>query len=240
MRLTDDQRARYEVDGFFVIERLADESTVKKLRAAYDDILTREEPAGGDRMLGGITRQVMMPSNAHPDFAANAVVDAAMEIASGVFGTPAHRFFDMLIYKPAGHPHETPWHQDMAYTGFPTAPVGIPIPLETIQFWVALDDVDQENGCMHFIPGVHVEPLLAHVVAAGEPDDPGRLLALSDPANQVPMDRIVVAPLSAGGATMHSQGTPHYTSPNRSTDRPRRAYIFNLASERELAAIFER
>lgn len=237
VRLTVEQQVRYEQDGFLVIDRLVDDAMLQTLRAAYDDVLERDVRATGDRMLGGITRQVMMPSAAHPDFDANGAVDAAMEIACGVFGTAAVRFFDMLIFKPPGHPHETPWHQDMAYAGMPAAPAGRAIPLETIQFWVALDDVDEENGCMHFVPGAHLEPLLEHVVAGGEPHDPGRLLALADPSEQIELDRVVAAPLAAGGATMHSYGTPHMTTPNRSTDRPRRAYIFNFATDSWLRSL---
>lgn len=232
MRLTDEQQSRYQRDGFLAIEELVDRETLETLRAAYDDVLAAD--SAGDRMLGGITRQVMMPSTAHPAFDANPAVVAATEIAEHVFGTRAFRFFDMLIYKPAGHPHETPWHQDMSYAEMPVAPAGQPIPLDTIQFWVALDDVDEENGCMHFVPGVHEDPLLEHLVASGDPNEPSRLLALVDPQNQVDLATVVPAPLRAGGATMHSYGTPHYTPPNRSVDRPRRAYIFNIASERGL------
>jgi hypothetical protein len=85
-------------------------------------------------------------------------------------------------------------------------PAGRRIPLETVQFWVAMDDV-------------------------------GRLLALVDAASQLDLDAVVPAPLRAGGATMHSYGTPHMSTPNRSADRPRRAYIFNLASERGLRSM---
>ena len=41
---------------------------------------------------------------------------------------------------------------------------------------------------------------------------------------------VVVAEIPAGAATMHSYGTPHYTGANRSRDRHRRAYIFNVAA----------
>ena len=96
-------------------------------------------------------------------------------------------------------------------------------------FWLALDDVDTDNGCMHFIPGKHLEPLLPHHVASGAPDDPSRLLAIDDPRSMLDLSSAIACPLTAGGATMHSAGTPHYTSGNRTTDRPRRAYIFNFS-----------
>jgi ectoine hydroxylase-related dioxygenase (phytanoyl-CoA dioxygenase family) len=161
-----------------------------------------------------------------------------VHIGRQLFGTEAvHRSFDMLIYKPPGHPHETPWHQDMAYSGHPTAPPGTAISLESIQVWLALDDADEENGCMHFVPGRHRDPLLEHEVAAGDPADDGRLLAITDPAAALDLSTVVPAPLRAGGCTMHTQGTPHFTPPNRSSDRPRRAYIFNVATDRGMRGL---
>lgn len=229
MRLGTTQLRAWQCDGFVVIERLIGEDAVARLREAYDAILARRVVAGGDRMLGGITRQVMMACTAHPAFHRNEALDEAAEIAEQLLGEAPVRSFDMLIDKPPGHPHATPWHQDMSYAGLPFAPEGSAIPLETLQFWVALDDVDALNGCMHFLPGQHTRPLLAHRVASGDPNDDARLLELVDAERQLDLSRAVAAPLRAGGATLHSYGTPHYTPPNRSADRPRRAFIFNLA-----------
>jgi ectoine hydroxylase-related dioxygenase (phytanoyl-CoA dioxygenase family) len=182
-------------------------------------------------MLGGITRQVMIPSSAHPVFDRNDVVRDAIQVGRQLFGTEAvHRSFDMLIYKPPGHPHETPWHQDQSYSKHPTAPAGTTCSLESLQVWVALDDADVENGCMHFVPGRHRDPMLEHRVASGDPQSDSRLLEIVDPARDLDLSSVVAAPLRAGGCTMHTQGTPHYTPPNRSADRPRRAYIFNVAT----------
>jgi ectoine hydroxylase-related dioxygenase (phytanoyl-CoA dioxygenase family) len=150
------------------------------------------------------------------------------------------RSYEMLIYKPPGHPHATPWHQDAAYAHSPHAPAGTPITLESIQFWVALDDADEENGCMHFVPGHHTRPLLAHRVASGAASEDHRLLVLVDPDAQLDLSRVVACPLPAGGATLHSYGTPHYTPPNRSADRPRRAYIFNVVTERGIRYLLGR
>jgi ectoine hydroxylase-related dioxygenase (phytanoyl-CoA dioxygenase family) len=137
----------------------------------------------------------------------------------------------MLIYKEPGQVAETPWHQDFSYTLMPYAAAGSAIPAdEVVQFWLALDDVDEENGCMHFIPGEHRRPMHEHYVAAGEPDYSQRLLAIRDADAALDLGKAVACPLKAGGATVHNYGTPHYTSGNRSRDRPRRAYIFNFTS----------
>jgi Phytanoyl-CoA dioxygenase (PhyH) len=227
----DEERRRFETDGFLVFERLIDDGAVRELGAAYDQILERDVAAIGDRLLGGITRQVMMPCLSHPAFDRNPALDAAAEIAERLVGAAPVRTFDMLIYKPPGHPHETPWHQDMSYLEMPVAPAGTAIPLDTLQFWVALDDADVENGCMHFLPGYHTQPLLPHRIAAGDPSDDARLLEIVDAPRHLDLSKVVAAPLRAGGATVHSYGTPHYTPPNHSADRPRRAFIFNLAPE---------
>jgi ectoine hydroxylase-related dioxygenase (phytanoyl-CoA dioxygenase family) len=138
----------------------------------------------------------------------------------------------MLIYKEPGQTAATPWHQDYSYAQMPFTPAGAAIPAdEYVQFWLALDDVDEENGCMHFIPGAHRQPLLPHVVAGGDPDYSQRLLAIENPGMMLPLGRAVACPLKAGGATVHNYGTPHFTPGNLTADRPRRAYIFNFASK---------
>src|SRR5579884_2539570 len=219
--LSPAQAEAWNRDGFLVLDRFIDSDVLAALRGAYDEVLSGAVEAAGDRMLGEITRQVMNPSEAHPLFDDNPAVGAGLGIARQLLGTEeVARTFDMLIFKPPGHPHPTPWHQDMAYTARPFAVAGTPVLLATVQFWLPLDDVDDENGCMQFVPGRHTGPLLEHYVASGDPDDEGRLLALPHPEEQLDLTTAVTAAIPAGGVTMHSFGTPHYTGPNRSAARP--------------------
>jgi len=54
--------------------------------------------------------------------------------------------------KPAHNGHATPWHQDGQYW---------PIrPLATCTVWLAIDDANEENGCLKFIKGSHKEKIL--------------------------------------------------------------------------------
>ena len=229
MPLSSEQVAAFHRDGFLALERLVGDDTVEELRAAYDALLEREVEAPGDRMLGGVTRQIVFPSLAHPGFAANAALDAAARIVAQLYPAPCQaRVHDMLIAKPPGHARETPWHQDAGYYAMPVAAAGSAIPLGPVQVWLALDDVDEDGGCMQFLPGQHTRPLLEHVVVSGAPDDEGRLIAIRD-LDALELGAAVACPLRAGGCTMHTPGTPHYTGPNKSA-RPRRAYIFNLLS----------
>jgi len=224
---------QFRRDGFLRIPELADAETVAALRSTYDDMLAGViDVTPTDNPLGRLVRQIMMPSAYAPIFRSNPALAAAREIAKALLGVADPRpVFDMLIYKEPGQLTETPWHQDFSYSQMPYAAAGCAVPVdEVVQFWLALDDVDQENGCMHFVPGAHRRPLLEHYVASGEPDYSQRLLAIREPDAALELERAVACPLRAGGATVHNYGTPHFTSGNRTPDRPRRAYIFNFSS----------
>ena len=228
----------FDQKGFIVVDRLISDAAVDEIAAVYDDILEGRVDCGSDDSnLGRITRQVMVPSKYHALFRANAALDAGRKIAADLLRCAEPLFtFDMLIYKPPQHPHETPWHQDLSYIGMPFAKAGSQIPRHaTVQFWLALDDVDETTGCMHFVPGVQDEPLLPHRVASGSPTESTRLLEIENVEQHLDLARAVACPLRRGGCTGHGYGTPHYTSPNRSVSRRRRGYIFNFTNPAMLA-----
>lgn len=230
---------RFHQDGFSVVPDLASPELVADMRTVYDGMLDGSIPCPGtDRDLGGLTRQIMMPHLHHDLFANNAALDRAKAIAASLVGCDDPQFyFSMLIFKPAGHPHATPWHMDMSYAGRPATPAGTLWPNNVIaQFWLALDHVDEDMGCMEFVPGVQGRPMPQHYVASGADDDEGRLLAIINPNVDLPLDRAVKCPLPAGSATVHGYATPHYTGPNRS-ERGRRAYIFSFANMAQLGKL---
>lgn len=230
----------FDRNGFVVVNDMIGEADLTMLREAYDDALNgRTDFAGNDRELGGVTRQIMVPHLFDSRFLKNEAVAKGAQIAASIFGeTAPELMFSMLIYKPPGHPHVTPWHQDMAYAGRPVTPTGARLPNDAIlQFWLALDDVDEETGCMTFVPGKHNDPMPEHFVASGDPEDESRLLAMTAPEQDLDLAKAVPCPLSAGSATMHGYATPHYTGANRSSERGRRAFIFSFAHPNALAAI---
>jgi len=220
----------FRANGFTRFDSFVSDDAVDELRDTYDAILRGDVDCGEHfRKLGELTVQVMAPSTHVPTLRQHPMFDAGRRAAAALLDCDEPEFaFDMMIFKPPMHPVETPWHQDLAYFEQPFAPAGRPAQNTTVQFWVAVDDVDETNGCMHFVPGAHDEPLLEHYVCSGDPAKGNRLLAIRDPEEKLDLSRAVACPLSRGGATAHSETTPHYTPPNRSPDRPRRAYIFNF------------
>ena len=53
---------------------------------------------------------------------------------------------DQIQYKPPNHGGATRWHQDA-----PLWP--IILPMTPVSAWIALDDADEDNGCMWMVPG---------------------------------------------------------------------------------------
>jgi Phytanoyl-CoA dioxygenase (PhyH) len=224
--------SQFDRDGFAIVGPLASEATLAALREEYDRVLNREIECGPlDRQLGNLTRQVMHPDLYRPLFKDNEVLERGRAVAQRLLETPDPKFyFSMLIFKPPAHPHATPWHQDLAYLQRPFAKAGLQPPKSALaQFWMPLDDVDTSMGCMEFRPGVHRDPLLAHHVCSGDPEQDERLLAIDD-HTLAGLPSPVACPVPAGWATVHALNTPHYTGPNRSS-RPRRAYIFSYINE---------
>ncbi len=72
-----------------------------------------------------------------------------------LIGDEPQMFQDMALLKPPRIGREKPWHQDCAYFDLPqgTRVVGV---------WLALDEAKVENGCMHIIPGSHIEGPVVH------------------------------------------------------------------------------
>lgn len=212
-------------DGFLRLPVQLAPDELRLLRERTDAVLADRRTSGVDhRLLGGRIRQVVHLTRHHPGFFPPPLRERFRALSEQLLGEPCVPTFDMLIVKEPGDEAVTPWHQDWSYAAHPFAPAGTPIPNRKLQFWLALDDVDEDNGCMQFLPGRHQGLLEEHVVAAGDPQDDGRLLALAT------CDGVgaVSCPLPAGACTVHVEGTPHMAGGNRTRDRRRRAYIFNF------------
>jgi ectoine hydroxylase-related dioxygenase (phytanoyl-CoA dioxygenase family) len=118
---------------------------------------------------------------------------------------------DQALVKPARDSRASNWHQDTPY--WPMAENG------GLSLWIALDDVDDRNGCMWFVPKSRdLGRLNSQSLVM---DDPESLLKL--PELQGKLQPPVCMAMEAGGATIHDGLTFHYANANR-TDAPRHAF----------------
>ncbi|MCX5658549.1 MAG: phytanoyl-CoA dioxygenase family protein [Planctomycetota bacterium] len=80
--------------------------------------------------------------------------DRFLGFASGLFGRPAVARGVEWFNKPAKIGAMTPPHQDGYYFMLE--------PNEALTFWLALEEVDQSNGCIRYIPGSHLTGVRPH------------------------------------------------------------------------------
>ncbi len=77
-----------------------------------------------------------------------------IELAGLLLGCPAIAKNMQWFNKPTAVSRPTPPHQDGYYFMLD--------PNEAVTMWLALDDVDEENGCVRYVTGSHLLGLRAH------------------------------------------------------------------------------
>jgi phytanoyl-CoA hydroxylase len=167
--LSDEQRTSWERDGFFRIPGFADQQTCDTM---LDELISicRRQAAGED-----VGQAWVMPepqdlgSRENPEelvakvfrlhrdgifheFATRGdVVDMVAELISPDIDC----FLSQFIFKNPGAWGQ-PWHQDSFYFPFePARPI--------VGVWLAVTQATLENGCLHVLPGSHIEPVHEHV-----------------------------------------------------------------------------
>jgi ectoine hydroxylase-related dioxygenase (phytanoyl-CoA dioxygenase family) len=133
---------------------------------------------------------------------------------------------DQIQFKPATVGGANHWHQDAPYWP-PLTPKD-----EQVTAWVALDDVDEENGCMVMVPGSHlwgdhVRWLESLKVIEGMPAEFGGASIQVRPC-----------PVKKGHVHYHHSLTWHGSGANRS-GRPRRAIALHYMTDRTRYATSE-
>jgi ectoine hydroxylase-related dioxygenase (phytanoyl-CoA dioxygenase family) len=165
-------------------------------------------------------RKVNSPYTRHAEFRRLVFDPALRSLVQAVIGMPMELAADQILMKPPEIGSAKPYHQDNAY--FRCAPGD-----HVVTAWIALDDVDEENGCLRYIDGSHRQPILEHEVQPGEPH------------NKVPSQDVIerliaatqesTAPVGIGGVVLHHSHTLHTSHVNRS-QRWRRGYATHWAA----------
>ena len=135
-------------------------------------------------------------------------------IAETMLGTKCIPMNLQYFNKPPGTSHPTPPHQDGFYFMID--------PCNAVTLWLALDDVDEQNGCVCYVRGSHHKGLLPHTQT--------RTLGFSQGIERnddlLAVDRETPTKASPGDLLIHHAMTIHRADANHSTDRQRRALGF--------------
>ncbi|HXY94153.1 MAG TPA: phytanoyl-CoA dioxygenase family protein [Acidimicrobiia bacterium] len=220
LALTTQEIARFHREGFLVVERpLVSPDDLVMVRQLLDDLFDRFDtlPTELAYDLGDVQhhhgpQQIPEINDARklePRLATTTAFARCRDLARQLLSDRAYCTFDHAICKPPHNDTAIEWHQDLA-----TSPhlAGC----NAVHVWLALQDVTEANGCMHFIPHDERLGLLPHRRRSAS--------AHALVAEGVDSSTAVACPLGAGMATVHKLTTLHYTSPN-TTDQPRLAWI---------------
>ena len=139
--------------------------------------------------------------------------------ASQLLGGTVRMWHDQLFCKPAKHGGVVAWHQDYSYWTRTQ-------PLQHLTCWIGLDDSDQENGCLYYVPASHTWPLLPITGLAGDMEAIQSVLNDEQKAafNPIPIE------LKRGQCAFHHPLLIHGSYDNRS-ERPRRAVVINTVRD---------
>lgn len=75
--------------------------------------------------------------------------DDVLNLVEPILGPDITLFSSHFICKPANEGLRVPWHEDSSYWGNRLTP------MKVVTVWLALDNSDEENGCMRVIPNTH-------------------------------------------------------------------------------------
>tara|TARA_B110000238_G_scaffold37568_1_gene39498 strand:+ start:3203 stop:4021 length:819 start_codon:yes stop_codon:yes gene_type:complete len=136
-----------------------------------------------------------------------------LDLVSNLIGDDMMLWGSQLFCKPPRTGLEVPWHQDGHFW---------PIePLATCTLWLAIDNVDAENGAMLYVPGSH---LAAQLFAHAEQPSEESALNAEMLSSEVDLDRVEVDELPAGAFSLHDVYLVHGSKPNLS-DRRRAGFV---------------
>ena len=217
--LTEEQLAAYERDGYLLLRSVLSPDEVVNLRDNAMTAWAASKPAAETVDLSSQTwLQASLLPNVHHHSSAvreyywnGPLVDIASELigSANIKGATSQ-----LTFKLKGNTKTFGWHQDNGY--------GHLDPYTSVSCLTALDDADEENGCLRVVPASHKRGQLAALTAEMKAANT-ELIVEVDEATSVPM------PMRAGDVLIMHCHTLHASGPNL-TERHRRLLFLRYAN----------
>lgn len=212
-----DQKQAFDRDGFLVVRQFLAGQELAELTANLDRYIREVVPTLPDSAAfyqdraRPETLKQMPHMGVDPFFAEYRRHPKWNEFASALLGEDVEAQEPEWFNKPPGVEHPTPPHQDNFY--FCLRPPNV------LTMWLALDDVDDENGCLRYVSGSHRYGVRPH----GPTSILGFSQGISD-YSQADADQECAVHLQIGDLVVHHGDAIHRADANRSKDRNRRAF----------------
>ncbi|HUG81577.1 MAG TPA: phytanoyl-CoA dioxygenase family protein [Bryobacterales bacterium] len=217
MSLSAAQREHYWAKGWVVAEGVFGRDEADRVGEVLLALAGRERESGKEGYNLDISEDgERAPRKINEPFAKDAVcremlLDARLTSRmEQLLGHQPLLVVDQAFLKPPRFGSAKPYHQDNFY--FRCHPDD-----EVITAWLALDDVDEQNGCLRYIDGSHLGPIIPHEQVAGEEYNHVPPPELIDLSKESP------ARVRKGGVVFHHSKALH-TSHRNSSDRWRKGW----------------
>lgn len=225
VRLSEEQLAFYEENGYVAGVRILNETQVDILREQLSDLMDpnwegneyfHEYHSNESTDPSRVLFHALGAWRTKPGFHDLLWHPAFTTPASQLLGGSVRFWHDQLFCKPANDGGVVAWHQDYSYWTRTQ-------PMAHLTCWIGLDDATVDNGCLHYIPGSHRWELLPITGLAGDMD------AIQSVLNEQQREqwKPVAIELKKGEATFHHPLMIHGSFESRS-DRSRRATVLNV------------
>lgn len=225
--LSAEDIARFRRDGYVTLRDVMTEAELAVIEPEFQRFMTAQVPGMGrdfcdmsspyDRKFEDFSLvNAVLPRTYRPELRDNVYERRAASIARQLVGDTATLDYDQFLAKrPGKHLAAFAWHQDLGYwpTGTPDA--------VTATCSLALDDADEENGCLAVVPGSHRQGLRPHRPMHGDDREQSHILSVELGDEDV----VVRLPLRRGDIIVHDELIVHGSAGNQSPDRWRRTYI---------------
>jgi hypothetical protein len=143
-----------------------------------------------------------------------------LDVLEALIGPDLMAMQSMLFLKPPGKPGQA-FHQDSYYIKtFPDTLCGA---------WIAIDDAQDENGCMGFVPGSHYQAISQEIAP---PENTKDFQAGLTEVQGVDTGGEILAEARAGDVVFFHGHLLHRSRQNRSQNRFRRCYVCHYANAR--------
>ena len=217
----------FQTDGFVAMHQFVSGEELTELLAHVDrfirDIVPQLPPEQvfyEDKDNPATLKQIQRMGDHDPWFRELFTDGRFREVAECLLNGPVMPKNMQYFNKPPGVGQPTPPHQDGYYFMLD--------PCDAVTMWFALDDVDEENGCVRYVRGSHRRGMRDHART--------KTLGFSQGIVDYPTghdrEAETAFPANPGDVLIHDAMTIHRADGNKSAGRARRALGFIYYSER--------
>ena len=200
-RLTATQVEEYETEGFTCPVPVLSTAEVREARAAIEAF---EAKTGRTFDYPEKSKSYLLFDWAEKLIRHPAVLDAVEDL----IGPDIMVYHTTMWIKDSGTPQYIAWHQDGTYFYLD--------PQVHVTAWVALSDASVEAGCMHVLPGSHLDGQHDHA----DDTSPDNLILRGQAIfGKFEGEKGTPMPLKAGEMSLHHTRLVHCSHPNNAPDR---------------------